>query len=90
MYGKASANAWLGPRVGWDVVSGSHQSEVRSVSQVNEDSDIALTYTCRGKVQKTNKASASTFVWEKAAPLVFALKSENSVLPCLSLAPFEP
>ena len=34
-------------------------------------------------------ASASTSVWEKTTPLPLTLMPNNSVLPCMSLTPFE-
>lgn len=43
----------------------------------------------RGRLNKGPNASDNTFVWEKAAPLVLALKPDNSIPPRMSLAPFK-
>ena len=40
---KALEIAWVGPQVGWGVVSGNHQGKANGVSQVEEDSDMAPT-----------------------------------------------
>ena len=42
-----------------------------------------------GELNKETIASASTSAWEKAPPPILAPKPDNSVPPCMSLAPFE-
>lgn len=37
---KAVEEAWVGPQVGWDKISGNHQYGVNCVSQVDENSDM--------------------------------------------------
>ena len=58
--------AWVDPHVGWDRVSGNHQDGSNSVSQANEDSDVAPACTCRGAgegtLSKETMASASTYI----------------------------
>ena len=59
----ASGLGWS-ENVGWGEVSGNHQGGVNSISQAGGDSDKGL-------------ASASTSVWEKAAPSALSLKPDN-------------
>lgn len=60
------------------------------ISQVDRDSDIIPSCSCRsgrGRDQQRNNAFCQYF-WEKAAPLPFALKPDNSVPSYMYLAPF--
>ena len=64
----------VGLKVGWDMVSGNHQRGANSVSQVDGVLDMVPAcqlcgYLHRG-LRKGTMASASTFVREKAAPLI--------------------
>ena len=60
------------PKVGWDRVSGNHQSGANSVSQVDVVSAMApacgLCAFVLGGLRKETMASASTSVWEKSTP----------------------
>ena len=42
-----------------------------------------------GGLNKRAMASASIYVWKKAAPLTLALRPDNSVPPCMSLKVLE-
>ena len=82
--------AWMGPQGGWGRVLGNHQEGVSNVSQGDGDSDVTPVYACSGGgLSRGTMASASTSVWEKAAPTALALKSDHSFLPHLSLTLFE-
>ena len=62
-----------------------------SHSQVDGDSDIVPAYWLRGRsAQRGTMASASTSVWEKAAPPALVLMTDNSGPPHMSLVPFAP
>ena len=69
----------------------------RSANHVDGDSDMApICLPPLGGVGREDRrlrkgimASASTFVWQKAAPPALALIPDNSVFPSMSLAPLE-
>ena len=68
---KSWLTPWVGLYFGWDGVSGNLEGRATSVSQVYGVSDTApACWLCdsvgRG-LRKGTMASASTFVWEKAA-----------------------
>ena len=69
---KALETVRLGLKFGWGRALGNHRSGAHSVSQVDGDSDVAPTcWLCGsvgGGIVKGTMASASTSVWEKAAP----------------------
>lgn len=74
-------------------VSGNHQGWVNDVSHVDGDSGVAAhASACQeaGGLSKRTVPSASISVWKKVAPLVLFLKPHDSVLPRVSLVPFEP
>ena len=82
--------AWMGPQAGWGRVLGNHQEGVSNVSQGDGDSDVTPVYACSGGgLSRGTMASASTSVWEKAAPPALTKKPDNSVNACVSLVPFE-
>ena len=80
----------MGPHFGWSGVSGVHQDRENSESQVDEDSNMALTISSvGGELSKGTMASVSTSVWENAAPTTLTLIPDNSVPPQVSLVPFK-
>ena len=71
MYRKGIGNSFGG-------VSGNHQGLKNSVSQVDGVSDLCLLAGSVGVgLRKGTVASASTFVWEKAAPPALVLMPGN-------------
>ena len=88
---KPLEGAWVGQLFEWGRISGTHQGRAMSVSQVDRDSDMVATCVCMPGGKELNKEtdSASTSVWEEAAPLALALKPDNSIPPCTSLVPFK-
>ena len=81
---KSLEMACVGLQIGWDEVSENQQGRVNIVSQVDMHPPAGS-----GGLSKGTMASASTSVWEKAAPLALSLKPDNSVPPHMSLVPFE-
>ena len=68
--------------IGWCWISGNHQSVVISVSQINGDSDLVPTCTCRlgwGRSQERNNGAYQPFCPERAAPPALTVKPDNSV-----------
>ena len=80
--------AWVGLQVRRGRVSGNHQSRGTCVNQADGDSDMVAAWVCElggGGTNKGTVASASTPVWDKAAPPALALKPDNSVPPHIFL-----
>lgn len=83
---------WVDLQVGWGGVSGNYQGRANGINQVDGGSDMAPICVCmpeEGGLNEGAKASASASVWEKAAPLAFALKPDNPVPSHMSPAPFK-
>ena len=85
--GRPLEAAWVGPKVGWGSVSESPEWDKQyepgwwSLRHVAHQSALWL---CGGRLRKWTVASASTSVWEKAAPPALALMPDNSFPPCIS------
>ena len=94
---KPLETAWVGLQVGWGGVElGLRESPV----WVKQDEPAwwslrcgaCLLALCGRGLRRGTMASASTFVWQEAAwsPPVLTLMPDNSILPCMSLVPFQP
>ena len=71
---KPLETTWVGLQVVWDRVSGNHQHGTNSISQVLETQiGHQPAVSVEGGLNEGIMASASTSVWEKAAPPVFGL-----------------
>ena len=71
---KPLETTWVGLQVVWDRVSGNNQHGTNSISQVLETQiGHQPAGSVEGRLSEGIMASASTFVWEKAAPPVFGL-----------------
>ena len=60
---------WVGPNVGWQMVSENHQGRVNSVSLVDGDPKIApACQLCQGKAQKKNNDFCQHFCLGESCP----------------------
>ena len=92
MYGKATGNSSSGPTSWWGGVSGNHQGEANSDSQVDRDSHVVpACWLHGGSTQKRNNG-----LWQHLCPRgshptlpVLTLLSDTLVPPLMYLAPLE-